>query len=292
MPDFHPSTIAISLCMMYPKWYKGKLRSIKHTDKIRGDLALATAKKAQELGYTVVVVERKSSHTFKKELATIKGIRVSHIISDKFSAGKRKSLKLAADIPGVLVIVMTEPEKLSLVAHCVPQLVQPIFTNSADIVMPKRDLKLFEQTYPKYMFESEIEGNGLYSELLRTHHLLPSSMEDLDIFFGPRVIKNDPKVVSLFLKKYPVKIHRKPFAVQYFDVEHYSNSLYFPVVVALQKGFRVTIVTIPFRYPREQKENEEKGERSLFVEKRKAQKLGLLVELFHFLMFLEERKKQ
>lgn len=37
---FNPTPLAIAATTSYPKWYRGKLRSIKHTDKVRGDLAL------------------------------------------------------------------------------------------------------------------------------------------------------------------------------------------------------------------------------------------------------------
>ena len=32
--------VAFAIITYYPQWYRGKLRSLKHTDKVRGDLAI------------------------------------------------------------------------------------------------------------------------------------------------------------------------------------------------------------------------------------------------------------
>ena len=45
---------------------------------------------------------------------------------------------------------------------------------------------------------------------------------------------------------------------------------------------------MPFKYPDLQKQNEEKGSRELFLEKRKAQRISLIVELLHFVAYLEK----
>ena len=54
MNDFNPTDVGLAIITYYPKWYRGKLRSIKHTDKVRGDLALEFFTKATKLGYKVV----------------------------------------------------------------------------------------------------------------------------------------------------------------------------------------------------------------------------------------------
>ncbi len=183
MSEFDPASIAIGMTTMYPQWYKGKVRSIKHTEKIRGDLALSTAQKAHELGYKVVVVEHDSSRTFKRELAQIPQIVISSIRLPKRSPSKRKAIKIASKIPGVKVIVLTEPEKLSLITDCIPNIVEPILLHQADIVVPKRENTLFSSSYPSYMYASEKEGNALCNEMLKANGLLAKTDEDLDIFF-------------------------------------------------------------------------------------------------------------
>lgn len=278
-----PKFIAIVANTSYPKWYKGKLRSIKHVDKVRGDLALEFARYAKESGYQVVIVDGKSSKTFYKELSGIEQVKVIRRQVVKRSPNKRIGIKIASKVFGVKVIVSSEPEKLSIL-DSIPLIVMPILNNEAEIVVPKRDTKLFKSTHPQYMYESETEANKLYNEILRTNNLLKTNSSDLDMFFGPRVFRNDSKIISLFMKKYHI------LSSQYFDSEEWSDTLYFPIVLALKKGLRVKSVTIPFSYPKIQKENEEKLAKDVFFEKRKAQRLGLLVELLHFIHFIGIKK--
>src|SRR3989344_767514 len=271
---FDPKSVAIIVNTSYPKWYKGKLRSIRHLDKVRGDLALEFVRHAKELGYQAVIVDGKSSKTFYKELSGIEQIRVIRRRAARRSPNKRIGIKIASKIFGIKVIVSSEPEKLSIL-DSVSLIVRPILEGQAEIVVPKRDTKLFESTHPRYMYESETEANKLYNEILRTSDLLKAGSPDLDMFFGPRAFSNDSRIMSLFMKKYHI------LSSEYFDSEEWSNTLYFPIVLALKKGLRVKNVVVPFSYPKIQKENEEKLAKDVFFEKRKAQRLGLLVELLH-----------
>jgi hypothetical protein len=286
----NPSDVAFALITFYPKWYSGNLRSLKHTDKVRGDLALEFIAKARKRGYHIVVVDGKSSKTFLRELSQIDGIHLQKRKVKMRSPNKRQALRAASTIPGVKVLILTEAEKISLLIDCIDYIVQPILENEADIVVPKRRQDLFLKTYPKYMYDSEVEGNRIYNEALRTQGLLSSKNEDLDMFFGPRVLKNNKRSVALFMKQFQITVGRFSFPLEYFNAEEYSNALYFPVVMALRKRFLVKSVTVPFSYPQIQKENEEHGQRSEFIEKRKMQRLSLLVELLHFLSFLEGKR--
>lgn len=286
---FNPQEIAIATNTYYPKWYKGKLRSIKHIDKIRGDLAIDLFKEAKNRGYQVIVVDGKSSKTFQREIKNIENIIFVRRQSPNRSPAKRQAIKIAAKQDGVKVIVLTEAEKVSLVTDCIPILVKPILEGKVNIVVPKRENKLFASTYPSYMYESEIEGNKMYNEILRVHGLLNNSDEDLDMFFGPRVFRNDKKIISIFMRKYSLSSMQSSFTKDFFDVEDYSNTLYFPIVLGLKKHFQIKSVTVPFTYPKVQKENEEK-ELALFLEKRKNQRLSILVELLHFANYLQKVK--
>lgn len=279
----NPSSIAVATTTFYPKWYRGKLRSIKHTDKIRGDLALKFVRKACSLGYSIVIIDGKSSKSFRSTISQISGTRVIKARSPKRAPKKRQAIKLASKIPHISVIVLTEPEKTSLLDDCMNLMVSPIIKNEADIVVPKREKKLFKSTYPDYQYESEVEGNKLYNEVLRSKNLLSVEDEDLDLFFGPRVFKNDLKILSLFMKHQDFKIGKISTSSEYFDPEQLFNILYFPVVEALRRRIRVKSVTVPFLYPLIQKKNEEKGARELFIEKRKSQRLSLLIGLIRFI---------
>lgn len=288
MATVDPKSIAIAAVCYYPDWYRGKLKSIKHTDKIRGDLLLELANTATRIGYHLVIVDGKSARSFKRRLKEIPNINLNLRRSHKRSPAKRMAFKAATRIPGVKVIVATEPEKVSAVKDCLPQIVTPILENQADVVVPYRNPELFKKTYPAYMVESEIEGNTLYNEQLKTAGLLPANV-DLDLFFGVRAFKNDPKILSLFMRKFTVNVSGKNIPQEYFDTEEYSNTQYFPIVLALKRGLRVVSVEVPFKYPQSQKANEESGVREVFIEKRKNQKLSLLLELIHFLSIIKKR---
>src|SRR3989344_7286012 len=197
-----PSCVAITLSTCYPKWYRGKLQSIKHTDKIRGDLAFELLHKANQLGYQVVVVDARSSRSFRKELSLLLRVKIVNRTSIKRSPAKRLAFKLASKLEGVRVIVYTDPEKVSFVSRRIPYVTNPIIEDRADIIVPKRNPELFKSTYPNYQFGSEMEGNRLYNEQLKMNNLQHPHDDELDMFFGPKVFRNEPNIVNLFMKQY------------------------------------------------------------------------------------------
>lgn len=280
--------IAIAVITYYPSWYQGKLRSIKQTDKIRGDLAIDFFKKTTQLSYHLIVADGKSSKSFLKTISLISNIIIVKKRSSKRSVRKREIIKKASKLPGVKVIIITEPEKISIINN-IPLLAESILNGQMDIVIPKRELNLFKQTYPEYQYQSEVEGNKLYNEILRTNGLFKNN-EDLDLFFGPRVFLNEIKIVSLFTKKFNLKINKRAYLDSYFDIEDYSANQFFAIVLALKKKLRIKSVQIPFSYPKIQKDNEEKGSRKAFEEKRKFQKISLLIELLYFLSSFRKMK--
>lgn len=283
-------SVAIAVITFYPKWYRGSLRSIKHADKVRGDLTLQLLTEARKLGYQVVVVDGKSSKTFCSALEKIEGVHLVKRKSLKRSPAKRQAIRIAAKLKGVKIIVLTEGEKVSFVTDCMEILLNKMEKLQLDIVVPKRDHTLFISSYPAYMYESEMEGNGLYNEALRVNDLLNKNSDDLDMFFGPRAFRNDPKIISLFMRRYKIGHTASFFASSYFDAEEYSNTIFFPIILALKNKLKVESVTVPFIYSKKQKENEEKTAKELFLEKRKTQRLAILVELLHFLSYLEKGK--
>lgn len=283
------SEIAVVSITFFPKWYRGRVKSIKHTDKIRGDLALEAIKKASDIGYQVVIVDGKSSASFRKELGAINNIHVIKRRSLKRSPARRMGYKKTVGLHDVKVIVTTEAEKVSFITDCLPLTAAPILKSEADIVVPKRDEELFKKTYPDYQFESETEGNKLYNEYLRSHHLLPENFDDIDIFFGPRAFANNRKILSIFIRRIKLRLGHLKIESKIYDPEEYSNAQFFPIVLAAKKGLRIKSVKVPFKYPLIQKENEEMGVRELFLAKRKMQELVILVELMHFFNYMQKR---
>src|SRR3989338_4376437 len=289
MPNnFDPSSIAFAVITYYPKWYGGNLQSIKHTDKVRGDLAIDFFKEASKRGYQVVAADGKSSKTFRKTISKIPLLTIINRRSVKRSLAKKQAIKKASGLLGAKVIVLTEAEKISLVTDCLPELVNPIINDEADIIIPKRSATLFQKTYPEYMFQSEREGNKLYNDILRINGFL-KDREEFDAFFGPRVFKNTPEIRALFTRGYRIKIDKKAFLEPYFDPETYSTTFSLHLIKAFKKGLRVKSVEVPFSYPMIQKDNEEKGARELFEEKRRTQRVGFLVELLYVIHYLNQR---
>ena len=286
MNNFDPSLVALAVITYYPKWYRGKLRSIKHTDKVRGDLAIEFLTKAAKLGYQIVVGDGKSSKAFRNFVSQVSGLIIIKRKSLKRSVAKRQVIKKASKLPNVKIIIITEPEKVSLL-DSLDKITQPIFRNQADVIIPRRDIVLFQKTYPSYMHESEIEGNKLYNEVLRTNKILKRKA-DLDMFFGPCAFANTHRVVSLFTRPYHLKISKSAYLDSYFYSDPISVPIDFGVVMSLKRRLRVESVDIPFAYSKMQKDNEERGDKKLFEEKRKYQRLSLLIELLYFIHYLKK----
>lgn len=285
--DFSPDSVAITATTLYRGWYQGEARDVSDTDKIRGDLALHTIDLALAKGYRVVVADGPSSQEFKEELAR-RSILLVPRTSEERSEARRQLIQESSLISGVKVIVRTEPEKASLVESCIPQLALPIIKGEADIVVPKRNPKLFAETYPDYMHKSEVSANKRYNDILHEFELLPEA-EELDVFFGPTVLRNDPQIIELFMKRYRALLKREPTigVRKYISPDDFSNSQMFAVAEALCKGFRVKNVEIPFVYPASQRTNEMIDYQEFF-QKRKKQKWAILDELVLFVRYLND----
>lgn len=231
--SYDPASIGVAVITFYPRWYNGKLRSIKHSDKIRGDLALEFAQKAIEKGVTLIYVDGKSSKSFKKALGEIAGLHIIKRKTSGRSASKRQAITYLAKLPQIKVIILNEPEKKSLLTDCLDAIVTPILNGEADLVIPRREDKLFKESYPLYMYESEIEANRIYNEALRTNGILKQNMHDLDFFFGPRAFKNEKKLIELFKRKYTLK--KESFLAKLYDPDEYSNTQFFQLSTPYEK---------------------------------------------------------
>lgn len=278
---------AIVVTTYYPTWYKGKIKSIAEIDKVRGDIALQFIDSVGREGYHLVLVDGKSSESFLSEISRVGKV---HIVEQemKRSPRKRLALRIASAIPSVKAIVLTEPEKLSLIPS-IPLITKPIQEGNADIVIPKRNDALFRLTYPPFQYDSETKANKRFNEMLRSYPLLSRQSDDFDAFFGPRVMKNEKDVVEMFIQKFAIDKNMVSPKIKHFDPEEYGNTLYFPIALALRAGLRVVNVEIPFSYPQKQKENEEQGSKKTFVEKRNEQSEGILANVDYFLSSLKEK---
>lgn len=282
-----PRSIAITAITFYPDWYPGKPKNIADTNKIRGDLALESVRKARQLGYQVVIADGPSSPEFKDSLAKL-GVEVLARDRMQRAVGGRQSIQKASALDGVRVILRTELEKVSLIDDCIPLIAEPILEGIADIVVPKRNEELYLETYPDYMYDSETKGRRLFNNLMHRVGLLPED-QTLEFLFGVVALSNDSHILPLFLETYAFQGPRVG-GWKYVDPEEWSDIQLFPIVKALYLGYRVESVEVPFRYPVEQKENEE-ANREDFAEKRKQQRMGLISELIQFIRFLSQDPK-
>lgn len=280
-----PKSIVIAATTKYPNWYRGKALDLANTDKVRGDLAIQSIDAAIKNNYTVVINDGDSSKEFKDELAK-RGIFVQARIGESRATARRQLIEYASHIPGAKVILRIEPEKVSLVKNCIPQLVEPILRGEADIVVPKRRQDLFSSSYPDYMYRSEIYANKKYNDILHEFKILPQD-EEFDFFFGPIVFSNKPNILNLFLESFEVRLTKEPVigARRYIDPQDFSNPQILGVVKALYMGIKVKSVEVPFVYPITQKENELINKVS-FMQKRKRQKWENLDDLVEFIGYL------
>ncbi len=238
-------TIAIVTTTFYPFWYPGVLKnnSIEQlkVDKIRGDLAIEMLNEAKKKKFQIVLIDAGSSSIFIKEITRI-GIKVIRSKNKKLSPSRQYGFNLASKMKGVKVICWLEPEKIDIIKNTLPQAVIPILNNKADIVVPKRDKKSFS-TYPSFQAKIEESANKRWNSKLKEHELISKDEEELDIWFGPKFFKNDPKLINIFQKSYQFKDK-----IQKMDI--WSNAIIFPIITAMRLGYKVVSFKVRYQHPK------------------------------------------
>jgi len=181
---------------------------------------------------------------------------------------------LAAGFKDTKIILKTEPEKVSIVEKFISQIILPIINREADIVIANRNPILFRETYPGFMWKSEMAGNKVYINLLRRLCKLRQG-QNFDIFFGPIAFRNHPRVLRLFLERYKYVSPTVVSTDRYGEPGELSNCYLFPIVKAL--------------YPKSQKQNEEyikNGSIGKFKKKRNGQYIAIIEDLKYFRSYL------
>lgn len=252
--------------------------------KLRGDLALESARKATELGYQMVVVDGGSSAAFQEALRAT-GVTVEEERERGMSAGRRQAFKAVAAIPGVDVIAWVEPEKVSIVEAGLDDPAKAVLAGEADIVVPRRDAEAFA-TYPDYQAEYEQESNKAWNGILRRHGLLTEDQPDIDAWIGPRIFPNTSEMLELFTRRYRFKGETMR-GLKQDSPELWMNALFAPLVGALAAGKTVGVVDVPYRHPAQQTAQEIAMEQSGgFADKRAFQQESLLVPTVHLARLL------
>lgn len=278
--EVKPRSIVIATTTFYPNYPEDDV------DKVRGNLALQAIKEAREKGYQVSLVDGGSSPDFKLAAKGIKGITVHPELERGMSASRRQAFVEASELDGAKVICWTEPEKVSIVRDCLPEAIVSILKGEADIVVPSRDDKAF-RTYPDYQVEEEKGANRRWNATLRARGFLSEDSPDLDVWFGPKFFRNDPKIITLFLHRYEFR-ERGLKLDEIIRPELWPNATFLPIVAALHHGFRVKSVPVPYMHPKEQTEIEVNNPE--FVRKRDVQRKNVIGSTIHFIRMLEGKE--
>lgn len=281
----NPESIIIATSTFYPNWNPNEINKSLST-LTRGKLALETIKEAVGKGYQVVIVDGGSGDLFVSQAKNL-GAMVFNQDKNGMSPGRRQAFREASNLSEAKVICWTEPEKISIVKDCLPDAITPILLNDADIVVPKRNDASFS-TYPKYQAKIEKQANGLWNKILRRNGLLTDATEDIDIWFGPKLFRNDPKILSLFLARY--SLAETKFGL-YKDAnpEDWADAVMLPIIAALKEGYRVKSVLVSYIHPPEQTKLEANNE--FFDEKRRKQFRSIIAISSEFVRFLNGNPK-
>lgn len=289
---FPSDQVTIATNFLYRNYHtlaEGEVRNIDDTDGIRGDLGLKTIERATNMGVRIVACDGGSSPDF---LSRLEGFRDrGFILVTSGIAGRapqrRRAFEAATLLSNAQATAYMQPEKGSdeegSLLDYLDEITNPILNGSADIVIPARNPELFKQTYPDYMYESEVRVNHTYNRLMQRYGLMPKDV-NFDWFFGPVVFKNDPEIVALFMKQYQMEVEIRTRLGASPNPEFHSGSHYFPLIEALFQQKRVVSVEIPFEYPSTQKANEEApASRNAFHQRRLLDASAYLTEAIHLL---------
>ncbi len=280
-----PQSVVIITPTFYKTWSMDE-RTQPDADIERGDASISTFRKATNAGYRTVVVDGGSSKEYLDELQKL-GITVLPQKEKGIAAAKRQALEAAITLEGSKVILLTQPEKDDVIKD-VPDLANPILNGQADIVIPTREPNLFKETFPSFQYKSEVWANKWCNRIAHSVNMLPKDV-NLDWFFGVKVLKNDPQIVELFMRKYSIS-DLVLAAKKSMDPERYSNVDFFPVLNALTSGKKVIGIEIPFHYPAGQKRIEE-ALIDQFMNKRIMQRQSLLGEFVQYARLITNNPK-
>lgn len=276
--------IAVVTSTFYPTWTDIQSTSgSPSTDQVRGVLALQTIQAAIEQGFQISVVDAGSSPEFKDRLRALKA-QVGFVEDKSMSEQRRQAIKTASGFEGCDVIAWIEPEKVSMITDCLSYAVRPILEGTADIVIPKRN-EASLATYPEYQLEFERKGNREWNAIIKKYGLRGNDEEDLDVWFGPKFFKNTPDLVALFMEKYQFNPRDGSKLDQLVEPELWPNAVFLPVIAAINGGFKVASVDVPYSHPAEQVANE--VDDKIFRRKRDVQRKSIILSTLHFVKLLK-----
>ncbi len=275
-----PKSVAVATITSYPGW-KGDVY-LKTSNEIRGNEALKAIGEATSKGYLVTTVDRDSSEIWLNQ-ARLLGANIFRQQYLTSSGARRQVFKEVSLLNGIKIICWTEPEKASFTSVFHEALL-PIARMEADIVVPKRDEEALK-TYPDYQVAIENRANKLWNSILRKHNLLSKNDEELDVWFGPKIFRNDPKILSLFMATYDLENANTAYHKD-VDPESWANTVTTPIIAALYEGLIVKSVTIHYTHPEEQTKLEQ-IEKTTFEKKRLLQFKSIVSSTINYIRYIE-----
>ena len=282
----HPESLAVVTTTFYPDWYSGDLNSPDHTDKIRGDLALQLLTQSQELGHSTLVVDGGDEGSDFRSALNELDVQVLTQKERGMDPARQEAFQAAAELDQVKIIAWSEPEKISfLTPTCLWQATQAMLKEGCDLVVPARDEESFS-TYPAAQVAYETRANTRFNHLLRISDLLPPNDPDLDAWFGPRIFRKE--FLPYFMGRYQFEASSGAAADFHSHVNTgASNSAtFFPIIRALHEGKKVGSVTIPYRHPGIQTDNE--VDNPAMDDKRHIQYMSIVTASLHYIQSLRD----
>lgn len=225
-------------------------------DKVRFDCAQRLVDLSVMSGYPTVVVDDSPDPMVAKELSDW-GALVFRQQRKGMGASKREAA-LHAIALGSDIVVMNEAEKINLFEH-IDTLVCPIVQEQSEIVVAKRT-SASDHTCPALQVITEKAADDAFEQITGLIGIRP--------MFGP-VAFHAQKAGIYFTGFHPAEVPGLPDTY----IQHYG-----PVVAVYEsKGnVRVSSAALDFRYPADQKEEEEASDNEAIRQKRFQQRDSLV----------------
>ena len=214
-------------------------------NELRFWLASDFVKAAVDAGYEVAILDGSPDPSIAKHFFAL-GTHVFRQTAKGMGPGRRELFRIIRVIKKInglgrmnerTVVLWTEPEKVDVV-RLIPEIVAPIVRGEADIVVPYRNDELFRATYPPFQYQSEMWADSVWSQVTG---LRGGPM------FGP--VAFDIRHAHIFANADPRRYGLTDLHDRY--VQHLAP------LEAIRRGLRVQTVEVDFRYPAEQKAEEE-----------------------------------
>lgn len=210
----------------------------KNVGEVRFQMALKSVDAAQQFGYPFVIVDGSPIPEIA-EMLQARGAIVYRQQTKGMGPGRRELVFYALEhckALGIKVIQFTEPEKHDYIRFAAA-VAEPILSGRADMVLSRRTVAS-RKTYPQFQQEMEIIMLAAYAKALE--------MPEAHSYLGPIAFSVDAA------RKYILSQHPVDYGIEDTYVQMYAP------ILALKDGVKVVVSEeFDFKYPSEQREEEE-----------------------------------